>query len=69
MMVCYTDGVTEARQSDGEMYEKRRLIETSIRMKSLSAEEIITGITNEINQFVGDNIQFDDITLLIIKKT
>lgn len=68
MMVCYTDGVTEAQQHDGKMFGKGRLIETSVRMRSSTSEEIITGIINEINQFVGDITQFDDITLLIVKK-
>lgn len=69
IIICYTDGVTEAQQSDGKMFGKERLINTAQKMKSLSSEKISSEIIREINRFVADNIQFDDISLLIIKRT
>jgi len=69
LIVCYTDGVTEARSKDGTMFGKERLCEVIAGCQSKGAEETVGSILDEIRQFTGDTAQFDDITLLILKKT
>lgn len=68
LLVFYTDGVTEAMNSDQtEEYEERRLIDCISANREKSSEEIMQAIIDDVNQFT-ENIQYDDITLIVIKK-
>jgi len=69
LLVCYTDGVTEAKWSDGEMFGKERLIQTVKSSREGPVHEINDLILAEISRFAGDAPQFDDISLLIVKRT
>ena len=67
-IVLYTDGITEAKDQTGKMYDLSRLI------KSLehhgyrpSAESIFDNLTKDFANFVGEYIQIDDITMIVIK--
>lgn len=68
LLVCYTDGVTEATRSDGTMLGKTRLYETIAKVKSETVYVISDTIIDEIFRFTGEADQFDDISLLIVKK-
>ncbi len=68
IVVCFTDGVNEARDIDTNEYGDDRLIEVSIKNQLKSSKEIAINIIEDVNNFVGDNTQYDDITLLVIKK-
>ena len=68
VLVCYSDGVTDAtRQGDGQMYGLERLEQIIIREGRRSAQELIDIIVNDIDEFRGDQEQPDDLTLLITK--
>nr|WP_319537921.1 SpoIIE family protein phosphatase [uncultured Methanospirillum sp.] len=69
LLVCYTDGVTEAKRSDGEMFGKKRLIQVVKSSREEPVHDINDMILAEISRFAGDAPQFDDISLLIVKKT
>lgn len=67
LMVLYTDGVTEAMNPpQTEEYEEERLIECILKNREKSSEEIMEAIITDINKF-SNNIQYDDITLIVIK--
>ncbi|HWQ68230.1 MAG TPA: SpoIIE family protein phosphatase [Methanospirillum sp.] len=68
LLLSYTDGVTEARRSDGEMFGKERLYNVVDKNRSKSAKEIVDIIMGEIRAFVDEEPQYDDITLLTIKR-
>lgn len=68
VLVLYTDGVTEAMNSDYDEFDLPRLIHTASMMRHRSASEIIATIKAEINAHVGNTPQFDDITLMVIKR-
>lgn len=61
----YTDGATEATNIDGELYGEDRLINC---LKSLKAgtncSDALHAVRADIDKFVGDAEQFDDLTLL-----
>ena len=64
----YTDGVTEAINSDGKMYSLERLQKKLANLdKAKSAEEILTVVSNSLEKFSGDAEQSDDITMLAVK--
>ena len=62
----YTDGVTEATDADDCLYGLGRLTDILGRNSNDSPEEIIRAVKRDIDDFVGDAPQFDDITMLCL---
>ena len=62
----YTDGVTEATDSQNRLYGEERLLETLSRedAKKLQPKELLSFVRADIDAFVGGADQFDDITML-----
>jgi sigma-B regulation protein RsbU (phosphoserine phosphatase) len=67
VVVMYTDGVTEAVNSDNEMFGEDRLEELIQRNVTLSAEQIKQRILDEVISFTRGLPQGDDITLIVLK--
>ncbi len=67
ILVTFTDGITEAMNIKEEMYKSERLKAAIKRNAKLSASEIVKNIITEIDAFVGEAPQHDDMTLLVIK--
>jgi serine phosphatase RsbU (regulator of sigma subunit) len=67
IVVLYTDGVTEATNSDMEQYGLKRLRLIVQRSRHLSSQGILDNILEDILNFSGDQAQFDDITMIIVK--
>ncbi len=65
--VLYTDGVTESINASEEMFGEERLKALISSHAHLSAEELIGRIFDAVTAFAGDQPQFDDITLMVIK--
>ena len=61
----YTDGVTEATNENEALYGEERLLSFVDKNKTLNAEDLLAGIKKDIDLFVGDAPQFDDITMLL----
>lgn len=67
LLVFYTDGVTEALDiNQAEEYEEERLINCIKNSCDKSAQDILQCIVDDVNTF-SDNIQYDDVTLIVIK--
>lgn len=62
-----TDGIWEARNSEGEMFGKQRLRDVITACKDRSAHDVFDAVVEAVNRFVGDEPQGDDITLVIIR--
>jgi phosphoserine phosphatase RsbU/P len=67
MAIFYTDGITEAMNSQGELYGVNRLIEVIRDNCLLETKEILNKILADISKFSQNTEQHDDITLIIIK--
>lgn len=63
----YTDGVTEATNKDNELYGMDRLTEVLGENSALPPTELLPKIKEDIDRFVGDAPQFDDITMLCLE--
>ncbi len=61
----YTDGVTEATDINESLYGEDRLMSYINKNKRLKAEELLSGLKKDIDLFVGEAPQFDDITMLV----
>ena len=65
----YTDGVTEATDAHNQLYGDARL-ETAINnLAGRSAKEICLGVKQDVDTFVGEAPQFDDMTMLCLRLT
>lgn len=67
VVYLYTDGVTEATNADNVLYGEERLIETINSREFDSMEELCNFIKSDVDEFVGEAPQFDDITMLAFK--
>lgn len=63
----YTDGVTEATNAKNELYGMDRLSAVLNREAESSPEAILSAVKADIDLFVGNAPQFDDITMLCLK--
>ena len=68
VVVFYTDGVTETVNVEDEYYEEDRLVEASKACRGASAEAMREHLHDAVMKFQGEADQFDDLTLLILKK-
>lgn len=69
ILVCFTDGLTEASNAASDEFGKKRLAEVIKANADRSAEEIKAAITAAYKDFIGNEKLFDDITLIILKRT
>jgi sigma-B regulation protein RsbU (phosphoserine phosphatase) len=68
ILILYTDGVTEPINPRGVEFGEERLIE-AVRTNSLRpCAEIVDLIGESVARFVGDQAQFDDYTLVGLKR-
>ena len=67
ILVCYTDGVTEALNRQGEEFGESRLQSVLINNRLKSAYDLRNSVLREIRNFTHSKKLSDDITLLIIK--
>ncbi|MBU0578345.1 PP2C family protein-serine/threonine phosphatase [Patescibacteria group bacterium] len=67
-IVLYSDGITEAKDKIGNMYELDKLT-ASLKRHGYrpSAESIFDNLTKDFSNFVGEYVQVDDITMIVIK--
>lgn len=63
-LFLYTDGVTEATDSEDRLYGNDRLKDYLNEHTNDSVTQTLTGVKKDIDDFVGDAEQFDDITML-----
>jgi sigma-B regulation protein RsbU (phosphoserine phosphatase) len=64
-LVLYTDGLTEAMNSDQEEFGERRLLELCSNNIAFSAAELLAAIRKEVVGFCNGNFQ-DDFTLVVV---
>lgn len=68
VVVLYTDGITEAENPDRQLYGLERLCEQVKTHRHESAEMIKQLIIADVQQFMGTQRMFDDITLVVLKQ-
>jgi len=66
--VLYTDGITEAINTEEEEYGLQRLCEIVKINWQKSAEDIRQAVIDDVRQYIGQQKVWDDITLLVLKQ-
>lgn len=68
ILIGYTDGVTEGKNPDGQLFTDKRL-QTILEQPSTSASQLLERIKTNLFKFIDDAPQFDDITMLSVRWT
>ncbi|MGC9523956.1 MAG: GAF domain-containing SpoIIE family protein phosphatase [Limnospira sp.] len=68
VVVLFTDGITEAENTQGMQYGLDRLCEGVVRHHDQSAEAIKDAIVADVYNYIGSQRIFDDITLVVLKQ-
>ena len=66
-LFLYTDGVTEATNAAQQLYGEERLAAVLNANRELAPEELLPAVRADVEAFVGQAPQFDDITVLGIR--
>lgn len=67
-IVLYTDGLTDAQDSKGRAYGRGRLRKSAAACLGQSADEIVGRILTDVDGFVGDEPQVDDMALVVASR-
>jgi sigma-B regulation protein RsbU (phosphoserine phosphatase) len=66
VLVLYTDGITEAQNAQEAFFDEDRLREVVRAHLGRSARDIQDGVIAQVDAFVGDTPQYDDITMMVV---
>ena len=69
ILFLYTDGVTEAENTDGKLFSQVKLEEMILSSASMNLEirDLVTDLRSKIKEFAGKAERSDDITMLAFK--
>jgi sigma-B regulation protein RsbU (phosphoserine phosphatase) len=68
VLVLYTDGVSEARNNLKEEYSEERIIKVVNKCRKECSDNIQTCLLEDIKVFTKGENQYDDITMIVLKK-
>ena len=67
-LVMFTDGVTEAINEEGRQFGEERLKELLVDTSGHGAGDLVDLIDAAVQAFAGECPQFDDFTLVVLKR-
>ena len=67
-ILFYSDGAIDVSNENGEAYGKDRLIESVNRVAGEKAKDQVGFLTEYISDFLGEQPQNDDITMIVLKR-
>lgn len=65
-VILFTDGFTEAKSPDGEVFGDHRFAETAIKLAPIGLEAITEGVVADVERFAAGKLD-DDLTMLIVE--
>ncbi len=68
-LVCYTDGVTEAFNSDHQIYTLEKFEALLVENYQMSVEQLTQLVTEDVRAHSGNMEPSDDLTVLIVKRS
>jgi phosphoserine phosphatase RsbU/P len=68
-LVIFTDGVTEAENDRAEEYGEARLLSVLHGNAAATPAGLLNAILSDLDRFVGEAPQHDDVTLMLLKAT
>ena len=67
VVVLYTDGISEAMDTNGELFGDARLAHVVASHHTLDAQGIRERVVREVRSFVGEAEPHDDMTMVVVK--
>ena len=67
MLFLYTDGLSEAKNNEDELFGRKRVRQLASEQSNGTAQQLIEIMEAEVHRHAGDAKQNDDITMLAIK--
>jgi serine phosphatase RsbU (regulator of sigma subunit) len=67
LFLLYTDGISEAMNTDGDYFGDTRLADLAQQHADLSSDELSARILGEVRVFAGAAAQHDDMTMVLLK--
>jgi sigma-B regulation protein RsbU (phosphoserine phosphatase) len=67
LVVMFSDGVTEARNSAGDEFGRERLLEVLAGQHGREADRVLDDVLRAVNAFAEGAPQADDITALVLR--
>jgi sigma-B regulation protein RsbU (phosphoserine phosphatase) len=68
LVVIYTDGLTEATNTRGELFTIDRLCESIVRDRALDATALAESVFSTVRDFAADELK-DDATIFVVRRT
>jgi sigma-B regulation protein RsbU (phosphoserine phosphatase) len=69
LLVLFSDGITEAMNKTGEMFEEERLLKEVIKARDCGrASEILSSIVDAVDRFAGEAEQADDMSVVVVMR-
>ncbi|MCZ6757588.1 MAG: PP2C family protein-serine/threonine phosphatase, partial [Bacteroidetes bacterium] len=66
-LFMYTDGITEAVNSDGVMFGEENLLDVVRTHSDSEVASLIESVRDEVEQYVGNEPKSDDLTLMALR--
>jgi sigma-B regulation protein RsbU (phosphoserine phosphatase) len=66
-VLCFSDGISEATNAKGEMWDEAEVEKLAFACNALSAHQIIDKLVEATDRFTGDAEQNDDMTVVAIR--
>lgn len=66
-LILFTDGVSEARNPQGQLYGLDRLLDRITERKSAPLEEMLDAILKDVKSHSGPNFESDDVALVMFE--
>ncbi|MDH4070789.1 MAG: SpoIIE family protein phosphatase [Ignavibacteria bacterium] len=67
LLVCYSDGITEAMNAKGRLFGEERLKLASLKARRKELRDVVTSLCMEVDKFAGSRPKADDLTLLLMR--
>lgn len=67
LLLVYSDGFTDIENPDGDMFGRERF-KSSLTGASRSAQSFVSNVLRQVSAFAQDAAQFDDMTMLAVRK-
>jgi len=68
LLLVHSDGITEAMDAEEEEFGTERLTRVVTDCQQDSATAIIDRVVSEVNSYIGDQSQMDDMTIVVVKR-
>lgn len=66
IVVAFSDGITEARDPDGEEFGEERLLACIDAHRELSPDALLQTLFEEVHRFTAGGVQRDDLTIVVL---